>query len=405
MIGLLLQCSCFPLIPPYHPPTPNGALAGNRLWPSAATLAEFLLTLPAAAPSPTLTCIELGAGLGAVGMLLAARGGAKVLLTDQPQMLPLLRRNVDECFGPAAGSRRRRRGSRGDHGNASVAPTSGPWARSTSRTRSTGGSRIWAPELCALTWGGGLCGNRGPEGSCDTLGSCDDGDDDDDDNDDDDGGGGGAFDGGGGSLPARYPLVIGSDLCYDEGAFAGLRATIDAVAGPGATVVLAVHDRPAAHAFFLAPSTRWSWQLSACVDQGFDPVSGKSRIMVYVGREANAAAAATAAAAAAGGGGGGGRGGAAAEDSDGAESFALGEVVEVHSLASARALNGQRGVVVQTRVALTGGDSPEPAGRRFGVSFAPPLGRKAVKASNLRRVVTGQVRDGTSASAANSQGP
>ena len=305
------------------------------MWPSAATLAEFLLTLPAAAPSSTLTCIELGAGLGAVGMLLAQRGGARVVLTDQPQMLPLLKRNVDECFGRAVSRR-------GDRGPADLALTMGQWARPASHAKTgdsmdeaasssgaASGPAVWVPEVRALAWGGGFKDRTSYLG---------------------------------GALPARYKLVVGSDLCYDDETFESLRTTIDAVAAPNATVVLAVHDRPAAHAFFLAPWPRWVWQLSAAVDQGFDPVSGKSTVMVYVGRETAAMSAATDGPTVDGG------------------AFALGEVVEAHSLTSATTLNSKRGVVVQTALGGT-----ELAGR-VGVSFAPPLGRKAVKASNLRRV-------------------
>jgi hypothetical protein len=274
-------------------------------------------------------------------MWLAARGGAKVVLTDQPQMLPLLQRNVDECFGATASRR-------GERGLADTAPTMGQWARPAWHV-TTGGSMgeaalssavalllpvIWTPEVRALAWGGGFHDRASNNG-----------------NSDDDG-----------ALPAKYNLVVGSDLCYDDAAFASLRATIDAVAAPGATVVLAVHDRPAAHAFFLRAWPRWVWQLAVAVDHGFDAVSGQSRVMVYVGREA--ASATTTDGLNAGGG-----------------AFALGEVVEAHSLTSAANLNGQRGVVVQTTF---GG--AECAGR-VGVSFAPPLGRKAVKASNLRRVI------------------
>jgi hypothetical protein len=57
--------------------------------------------------------------------------------------------------------------------------------------------------------------------------------------------------------------------------------------------------------------------------------------------------------------------------------FALGSVVEAHSLLKAAHLNGQRGVIVSTQSMEAG---------RVGVSFSPPLGRKAIMTCNLRLV-------------------
>ena len=42
--------------------------------------------------------LELGAGLGAVGMALAKKG-ARVVLTDKAESMVLLKRNVEENFG------------------------------------------------------------------------------------------------------------------------------------------------------------------------------------------------------------------------------------------------------------------------------------------------------------------
>ncbi len=44
--------------------------------------------------------LELGAGLGAVGMSLAKKG-ASVVLTDKPEVMALMRRNVQENFAEA----------------------------------------------------------------------------------------------------------------------------------------------------------------------------------------------------------------------------------------------------------------------------------------------------------------
>jgi hypothetical protein len=278
---------------------------GNRLWPAAATLADFLCdSLLAAAgsdatgkgaeaPRPLPDVIELGAGLGAVGLALAKKG-CRVVLTDQPQMLPLLRRNVEAQFGGAVG-----------------------WAHC-------------APEVRALPWG------ECSEGAAAALGG----------------------------LPQKYPLVIGSDLCYDDDAFAALRRTLEAVAAPGAVVALAVHERPAAATFFLAPS-RFQWTMARCVECAPDPVSGKSTILVYTGRSEEEEGDSEER-----GEGGGGTGAVVA--------FALGDVVEAHSLKTA-ALNGKQGVVVTTR-------GMEPG--RVGVSFPPPLGRKSIRSTNLHRAAT-----------------
>ncbi|KAL3138792.1 hypothetical protein ABBQ32_005634 [Trebouxia sp. C0010 RCD-2024] len=65
---------------------------GACLWDGAFVLTAYLLTQP----SDTFTgkrCIELGAGVGLVGLSLA-RLGAEVTLTDKPALLSLLKGNV-----------------------------------------------------------------------------------------------------------------------------------------------------------------------------------------------------------------------------------------------------------------------------------------------------------------------
>ena len=252
---------------------------GNRLWPAAAALSTFLASLEMPVTS---TIIEIGAGLGAVGMLLAMGGATRVVLTDQPQMLPLLARNVQHQFG-AVGWK---------HGG--------------------------APEVRALSWGTNVRGLAG--------------------------------------LPDQYDFVIASDIIYDEDTFAALRATLQRVAAPGATVIIAVHERPAASAFFLSPS-RFEWAMESISEGADDPVSGKTRIMIYVGRDATHTP--------------------IVRGSSDVDAFKLGDVVEVHSLL-ALSLNGLKGVVV-------GWNSTQPqADGRMAISFPPPLGRKAIRAANLR---------------------
>lgn len=72
-----------------------GQHLGARLWISGRALARFV----AEGRCPAVRgarCIELGAGLGAVGIAAAMAGGASsVVLTDKAEMLPLLRRNIE----------------------------------------------------------------------------------------------------------------------------------------------------------------------------------------------------------------------------------------------------------------------------------------------------------------------
>lgn len=42
--------------------------------------------------------LELGAGTGAVGLAAALLGAGRVLLTDRPQLMGLLRQNIEVCF-------------------------------------------------------------------------------------------------------------------------------------------------------------------------------------------------------------------------------------------------------------------------------------------------------------------
>lgn len=77
---------------------------GNSLWTAAVELIRFMSD---AIPDKVIQeryprVLELGAGLGAVGMALARRGATDVLLTDREIMLPLLQYNVVSNFGDSA---------------------------------------------------------------------------------------------------------------------------------------------------------------------------------------------------------------------------------------------------------------------------------------------------------------
>eukprot|EP01051_Picozoa_sp_SAG22_P012398 SAG22_NODE_1285_length_4874_cov_2.729634_2_plen_340_part_00 len=82
-----------------------GGSCGSSVWAAAPVLCKWLLRT-----SPPCACramcgpkdkavLELGAGLGMVGMACAKAGASEVLLTDLPQQLPLMRRNIAENFG------------------------------------------------------------------------------------------------------------------------------------------------------------------------------------------------------------------------------------------------------------------------------------------------------------------
>lgn len=71
--------------------------AGVVVWDAALVLAHYLA---AAVDRGRLRLagarvLELGAGTGCAGLAAAALGAAEVVLTDRPQLLPLLRHNVE----------------------------------------------------------------------------------------------------------------------------------------------------------------------------------------------------------------------------------------------------------------------------------------------------------------------
>eukprot|EP00930_Biecheleria_cincta_P035152 TRINITY_DN24205_c0_g2_i1.p1 TRINITY_DN24205_c0_g2~~TRINITY_DN24205_c0_g2_i1.p1 ORF type:complete len:557 (+),score=125.29 TRINITY_DN24205_c0_g2_i1:121-1671(+) len=80
--------------------------SGAVLWPAATALIEHLDTKIQASLLGGTRALELGAGLGAVGLFLALHKGCDVVVTELPESLPLLLRNVAENFpagdGPQA---------------------------------------------------------------------------------------------------------------------------------------------------------------------------------------------------------------------------------------------------------------------------------------------------------------
>ncbi|GMH38066.1 hypothetical protein BSKO_05950 [Bryopsis sp. KO-2023] len=74
-----------------------GYCIGNQLWTSGQEVVRYFARFPDAL-FRRKRILELGAGLGVPGQAFLLRG-AKVVFTDQPQMLPLLKRNIEENFG------------------------------------------------------------------------------------------------------------------------------------------------------------------------------------------------------------------------------------------------------------------------------------------------------------------
>eukprot|EP00929_Paragymnodinium_shiwhaense_P013703 TRINITY_DN121549_c0_g1_i1.p1 TRINITY_DN121549_c0_g1~~TRINITY_DN121549_c0_g1_i1.p1 ORF type:complete len:678 (+),score=179.30 TRINITY_DN121549_c0_g1_i1:127-2160(+) len=75
---------------------------GAVLWPAAGGLIEWLdrVLAPQAKAPRRRRAIELGAGLGAVGLFLARHKDCDVVVTETDEALPLLRRNVEENYSP-----------------------------------------------------------------------------------------------------------------------------------------------------------------------------------------------------------------------------------------------------------------------------------------------------------------
>ncbi|KDO33579.1 hypothetical protein SPRG_19209 [Saprolegnia parasitica CBS 223.65] len=73
---------------------PAVASHGHCVWDAALVLAEYLQ----GHVQPWRQAVELGAGVGLVGMTLSALGVADVVLTDQAYCLPLLQKNVEFNF-------------------------------------------------------------------------------------------------------------------------------------------------------------------------------------------------------------------------------------------------------------------------------------------------------------------
>ena len=70
----------------------------HRLWPASLVLSEWLCAHPEAVAGKRV--VELGSGSGAVGLVCAALGASSVTLTDVPDALPMIMRNVQRNVPP-----------------------------------------------------------------------------------------------------------------------------------------------------------------------------------------------------------------------------------------------------------------------------------------------------------------
>src|SRR5437588_35568 len=78
-----------------HEPTLTADNVGFKTWASAYLLSKRLPTLGLPVFPGSAKALELGSGTGLVGLAVAAVLKIPVLLTDLPQIVPNLQRNVD----------------------------------------------------------------------------------------------------------------------------------------------------------------------------------------------------------------------------------------------------------------------------------------------------------------------
>ena len=199
---------------------------GSRLWPVATWALEQLLfgniRMPPAANPQTLAeqqwpaiklagarVVTVGAGVGLLGMGLALHGACRVVLTDQPWILPLTKRNIAANFNSHAGDGL---ADAEDQDLPSAAAATGGGPLSIELEHREGSRRPCRPTVATLRWG------HGPDYA---------------------------------GLPGPYDLVCGTDITYLKRDFDKLLATLGylrsagwPLAGRGAaTVIVAVATR------------------------------------------------------------------------------------------------------------------------------------------------------------------
>lgn len=78
---------------------PRGVLVrgtGTGMWSAGEVLSDYLATCPEVYAGAA--CLELGCGIGGVGLTLKACGAGRVLLTDLAKQMPLVSRNIEANF-------------------------------------------------------------------------------------------------------------------------------------------------------------------------------------------------------------------------------------------------------------------------------------------------------------------
>jgi predicted nicotinamide N-methyase len=79
-----------------HEPSLTSDNLGFKTWTSSVLLSRRLVSLSRYLPRSLTRVLELGAGTGLVGIAAACVWGVNVTLTDLPEILPNLRRNIDK---------------------------------------------------------------------------------------------------------------------------------------------------------------------------------------------------------------------------------------------------------------------------------------------------------------------
>ncbi|OSX71448.1 hypothetical protein BU14_0532s0009 [Porphyra umbilicalis] len=159
---------------------------GTTVWDGAVVLAAAIAAHPAATVAGRVV-VELGAGVGLVGVVAAKAGAAAVTLTDLPGVLPLLRRNVDANapYGGGGGAGGRGGSGSGSGGGGGDAKPPAPPAPTVSVAECKWGDAADAAAVLS-------------------------------------------------ALPAPVDVVLAADLVYREEAVAPLAATLGALLPPGA---------------------------------------------------------------------------------------------------------------------------------------------------------------------------
>lgn len=86
-----------------HEPTLTADNLGLKTWASSYLLSKRLPQLPLPRLGPGARVLELGAGTGLVGLAVAGTWDVAVVLTDLPDIVPNLRRNVEANEGVVGG--------------------------------------------------------------------------------------------------------------------------------------------------------------------------------------------------------------------------------------------------------------------------------------------------------------